>query len=1141
MTIKNTFQIFHISDLHIKDSEEDKFDRRVVLDPLIERVKEDRERGLRPEIVVVTGDVAFQGIESEYKLAKKFFSDLLGAMGLPNERLFIVPGNHDVNRNKYPKSFGIPVYKTMSDLNKEIEDKDDRSFLLKGMEDYFTFIEDNYAHLKSMHHRLVPFVHVHEADCGKRIGLVGLNSAWMCRKSPDERKIAIGEFQVKTAMEELEKKGKVDLKISLFHHPLTWLWPDERDISRRYLNGTVLLSGHLHDSVGGYFHDQDGEIHQFMVGGAYIGSDSDWPCRYQYITFDWDKGKLRVDYRKFVKNRRIWCVESEKGKDGKAVFDMPGTGKKPTPEPPRITSSDEDEIFKPYLQAALNEHRHLPTQGFETTLRIPIELERVYINMHAKIHAREFGFNLDGKKRMQEEMCLEDLPALDMKAAFEAADRFNTKDMVILGDPGSGKTTLLKYILVMLVKGEGREKLGIGPDIIPFFASLRELKDLEAEEFLDFIKRCCCLKDHLVPDDYLKSVLAKGRGIMLLDGLDEVASEDKRIKTCKWIEKARKVLPYTRFVMTSRYGGYLGKSRLEGNLLELSIRNFTPEETREFLVRWFEAVEVALHPGDDENKLRKKGVDEALVLVETIEKAEHLVKLAINPLLLQIIALVHRDRGRLPQRRVELYEECTNVLLEKWDMAKGLDVLLTAHEARNILQPLALWLHEVDERRSAPLDEIRKVIEDPLEDIGKQDIDSEALLTNIRDRSGIFMGYSGTDYGFTHLSFQEYLAAEQIRNKRAIDTLISNYGNRWWKEVIRLCLALDNPSVIEEFMEKLIPTDKFKKEISLAADALADAVSKPSRPFITALHNTELAPETRSNVIRLLRGISSKKVVQALKEVVIDKDLKIARPAFEALEFLGATEGIIKPAEEIPKRIRTAIDDSDMVLVPAGPFLYGSREDDPEAYSDEKPQRVIDLPAFYIDVFPVTNKQYCEFLNQKRPDNDTLAKWINLTGSYSAEKCRITKGFNGYIVEKGQERHPVIYVSWHGAETYAMWTGKQLPSEEEWEKAARGTEGAKYPWGNEFDSSLCNTQESGIGKTSQVDKFPKGRSPFGCFDMAGNVWEWINSWYDEEEKRKVLRGGSGDFDRGYARCATRTGVVQGLRSDSVGFRCARTL
>lgn len=1140
MTIKNTFQLLHISDLHIKDSEEDKFDQGVVLDPLIKRVKEDRENGLRPEIIVVTGDVAFQGIESEYKLAKEFFSDLLGTMELPDKRLFIVPGNHDVNRKKYPKSVGIPVYETMSELNKEIEDEDDRSFLLGGMEDYFAFIEDNYAYLKSMHDRLVPFVHVHEADCDKRIGIVGLNSAWMCRKSQDKVKIAIGEFQVKTAMEELERQGKVDLQISLFHHPLNWLWPEDSDISRSYLNRTVVLSGHLHNSTGGYFHDQDGEIYQFIAGGAYIGSDSDWPCRYQHITFDWDESKLCVNYRKFAKQRRIWCMESEKGKDGEAVFDMPGTGKKPTPGHPRTTPGDVDEVFKPYLQAALNEHRHLPTQGFETTLRVPIELERVYINMRAKIHAREFELNLDGKKRMQEKMGLGNLPALDIKAAFETADRFKTKDMVILGDPGSGKTTLLKYILVMLVKGEGREKLGIIPDIIPFFAPLRELRDPEAEGFLDFIKKCCCLRDHSVPDDYLKSVFAKGRGIMLLDGLDEVASEDKRIKTCKWIEKARKVLPYTRFVMTSRYGGYLGKSRLEGNLLELSIRDFTPAEVREFLIRWFEAVEVALHPEGDENKLRKKGGDEALILVEKIEKAEHLVKLAVNPLLLQIIALVHRDRGRLPQRRVELYEECTNVLLEKWDMAKGLDVLLTAHEARNILQPLALWLHEVDERRSAPLDEIRKVIEDPLEDIGKQDIDSKALLTNIRDRSGIFMGYSGTDYGFTHLSFQEYLAAEQIRNKGAIDTLLSNYGNRWWKEVILLCLALDNPSVIEEFMEKLIPMDNFKKEITLAADALADAVSKPSKPFITALHNTELASDTRSNVIRLLKGISSKKVVHALKEVVIDKDLKIARSAFEALEFLGAAEGIIKPAEEVTYSLKTAIEASDMVLVPAGPFLYGSREDDQDARSNEKPQRVIDLPAFYMDVFPVMNKQYCEFLNQKRPDNKTLAKWIELTGSFGREKCRIAKKLNLYTVENGRESHPVIYVSWRGAEAYAMWAGKRLPSEEEWEKAARGTEGAKHPWGNEFDGSLCNTQKSGIVGTSQVDKFPEGRSPFGCFDMSGNVWEWTDSWYGKKEIYRVLRGGSWDNNRDNARCANREWDIPEIRYDLIGFRCART-
>ncbi|MCP4689861.1 MAG: hypothetical protein GY859_17545, partial [Desulfobacterales bacterium] len=232
----------------------------------------------------------------------------------------------------------------------------------------------------------------------------------------------------------------------------------------------------------------------------------------------------------------------------------------------------------------------------------------------------------------------------------------------------------------------------------------------------------------------------------------------------QWIDEARKTLVNTRFLLTSRFAGYMGKSRLSGNTLELSIQDFTPEEAEAFLIRWFETVEVSLHPGQDEIQWQEKGREEARKLVERIRQSKHIQKLAVNPLLLQIIALVHRDRGTLPQRRVELYDECTNVLLEKWDMAKGLDVLLTAREARQILQPLALWLHEEDQRRSAPLETILEVVKNPLEGMGKFDISPKELLLNIRDRSGIFMGYSETEYGFTHLSFQEYLAAEQIRN-----------------------------------------------------------------------------------------------------------------------------------------------------------------------------------------------------------------------------------------------------------------------------------------------------------------------------------------------------------------------------------------
>jgi len=323
-----TFQILHISDLHINDAKEDKFDRSVVLEPLIKRVKEDQDKNnFHPEIIVVTGDIAFKGIKAEYDLAKVFFDDLLAALDLENNRLFVVPGNHDVNRKEYGPT-EVMRYKNMRDLNEELENY--RENLLKGMVDYFDFTETHLAHLKSIHGhgRLVPFVNTFDAKCGKRIGLVGLNSAWMCRKSHDKETIAIGEFQVNTAMKELKKKEKIDLQVVLFHHPLDWLWPPDRTLCRKkYLDNSILLSGHLHDVAGSYLNDLNGSIYQFQAGGAYLGTESDWPGRFHYITIDWGANKIRLDFRRLVKGQRRWIKDDERGDDGHKVFKMIGRGK----------------------------------------------------------------------------------------------------------------------------------------------------------------------------------------------------------------------------------------------------------------------------------------------------------------------------------------------------------------------------------------------------------------------------------------------------------------------------------------------------------------------------------------------------------------------------------------------------------------------------------------------------------------------------------------------------------------------------------------------------------------------------------------------------------------------------------------------
>ncbi len=1141
------FQLLHLSGLGNRDDRGGSITRSNQLDQLIARVQEDRRRGMCPDIVVVSGNVAEEGTEGEYEAARIFFDNLLAALNVEQDRLFIVPGSHDVNQKKY-RPTDIPAYDTVRDLNAELSNEVYRNDLFKGLAEYFDFAQGYLPHLNKLQGNLVPFVNTIEQTAPlKRIALVGLNSAWMCRRSIGDRSIAIGEHQVKIAMEVLRNAGDIDLQVVIFHHPLSSLWLADRTICKSYLHGSVVLCGNLHDAGSAYFHDFDGSIYQFATGNATVDSSSPWPGRFQYVTFDWEAREIRLDLRTYVSEQRKWVVDAAAGEDGRKViplyethYEAAGAEREEAAEKEPQWSA-EDENIRHYTQWAAKKHRCLSVQGVEATFHHPIEIKRVYVNLYAHMACQDqSGAWIDGEGEMEGSEGSA-LPTVDIQGAFAALEHLKIKDMVILGAPGSGKTTLLKYLLMSIIDGEGEQELGLDSSIIPFFSSLKELKNPEDESFADFMRRECQLDTFSISDASFREMLDTGRAIILLDGLDEVVGEDARLKTCQWIESARREFPRTRFVITSRFGGYSGKCRLKGDCLEISLRDFSLEDVETFLVNWFETVEALLHPADDEEWCRSRGREKALVLFNTVMRLDGLVELAVNPLLLQIIALVHRDRaGALPPRRVELYEECLNVLLEKWDAAKELDVLLTAREARQVLQPLALWFHEDEQPRYAPLADIAKIVKEPLERIGKTDIAPERLLQDFDDRSGIITAFKETDYGFSYLSFQEYLAAVEIRNSRRIELLLEKYGQKRWDEVILLSLALNNPSIFEEFLEQLIPTNAFLEETGLVLDALQDSVVKPIKPLVHAVMNDMLALEARYNALRALKHIGGPRAIDTLKTCVSSEDMTLARLAFEALESLGAAAGVGRPEkQEAPKHIVSAEAAEIDVLIPAGPFLFGSGEDDNLARSDEKPQRSVNLPDYYIDLFPVTNDQYCQFLNAALPGEDSLREWIDLDGEFMRERCRVRKRKGKYGCERGYERHPVIYVSWYGANEYATWAGKRLPTEQEWEKASRGIDGLIYPWGDTFDKMLCNTKESGINGTSAVDRFLKGRSPYGCYDMAGNVWEWTSSYFDEDEERMAVRGGSWLLNYALARCAARVRTLPYDWYLSLGFRCAR--
>ena len=221
-----------------------------------------------------------------------------------------------------------------------------------------------------------------------------------------------------------------------------------------------------------------------------------------------------------------------------------------------------------------------------------------------------------------------------------------------------------------------------------------------------------------------------------------------------------------------------------------------------------------------------------------------------------------------------------------------------------------------------------------------------------------------------------------------------------------------------------------------------------------------------------------------------------------------------------------------MIYVHPGQFIMGEANN----------IRITSLKeGFFIDKYPITNAQFCAFLNERGNQQEGGTEWIDLEGSCEDERCRIRKDGDGFVVESGFEDHPVIYVSWYGASAYAQWAGKRLPVEEEWEKAARGIDGRVYPWGNEFDKGKCNTDESKIGHTTPVKEYKEGRSPYGCLDMAGNVLDWTDSWYDKDKNTRVLRGGSWYYIAEGARCANRFRNNPKSGFNIIGFRCARTL
>ncbi len=830
--------------------------------------------------------------------------------------------------------------------------------------------------------------------------------------------------------------------------------------------------------------------------------------------------------------------------DGNVIADTvnvtaaPGRDERAAGEP-RPAAADLARARETYLGHLRDRYRYLDMKGLGVADRVPLRLplRRLFVPLMARPELPA-GDTWDLEARMAgRRLSEEDAERLGRRLGKPRQVLELVREhpgLVILGDPGSGKTTFLKYLALSFAAGEGSE-LGLGerlPVLVPLsgFANALAAGEVRLD---DFVRGWVDSRgaDPAV-GELLDAELRAGRALLLLDGLDEVREAALRQTVVRAVADFFSFhrAAGNKFVLTSRIVGYREVRTLSEGLAECTLVDFGDDEISAFVGQWTAALErEAL--GETE-AAAADAERERQDLLAAISRNPGVRRLAANPLLLTILALMKRQGVSLPERRVELYEQYVKTLLQSWNRARGLgrppECDLDVVETVRILAPLALWMHEVDPGlglvKLADLEaELRRIYQQR----GAADPDAAArvLLADAREWAGLVLERGPGQWGFIHLTFEEYLAAVAIAleaqgNPRAmLHRLAPHLGEPAWREVGLLLIAYVG----------------LVQQLDAVAGGLVEALARerPGPPGEAVVLAGDAILEVGATGV----GAGSREVVtSALVETMQSVDVPnvLRRRAGLALGRLGW----------VPEDLDA------FVGVAAGPFLFGGK----------KEERRIAEP-FWIGKYPVTNLQYARFVDDGGYGRREL--WSGEGWAWRKKEDR-----KGPFMRNEESENPIFpraAVTLYEAEAYCRWLAAsserfrfegdvrpegaarlagRLPTDEEWERAARGTDGREYPWGGAFDVALANTKESGeegksgIGTTA-VCTFVEGASAAGAFDMSGNIWEWTGTQH--EGKYYLLCGGAYYHNKGSARCAARGGSGPGGFGGGVGFRVLLSL
>jgi formylglycine-generating enzyme required for sulfatase activity/energy-coupling factor transporter ATP-binding protein EcfA2 len=833
-----------------------------------------------------------------------------------------------------------------------------------------------------------------------------------------------------------------------------------------------------------------------------------------------------------------------------------------------------ESLQRSYLSHLLQQTKHLPLEcvdpkAAEEAACRQLQLSAVYTALMTET-TQENRLEMTPRK-----------PVGEKTRRLSALEMLNKeKYLVLLGDPGSGKSTFVNFVATCLAgellgsgeaniavmtapvaldedmeKTDGDEKVlpqawNIG-QILPVRVVLRDLaarglpspgEHVSVDTLWWFIQ--AELGATLAEDygSHLKKILREKGGLILLDGLDEVPDANKRrLQVKQAVQGFAALFPKCRMLVTSRTYAYQYKEwKLEGFAASV-LSDFTFPQIQRFVNKWYE--NYALMRGVS----REDAKGRALELATTIKRTERLRELAVRPILLTLMASLHAWRGgSLPEKREALYADAVELLLYRWEgpkIGRGPDgkvivkqpslsewLKLDREMVRTRLDQLAYEIHRDQPKLTGTAD----IAEDRLvAALMKADRDPDRkyrrLVEYLSDRSGIIAPKCEAVYSFPHRTFQEYLAACYLSDEGFPEKLarLSKADPQRWREVVLLAGAKVSRGTIAAvwiLAEELCWTSPPENKTETAENTESWGALLAAQTLLECDRNGIESPSARNK--------PKLETIRRWLTAIVEQDrlppLERGR-AGEALAVLGDDRDL-----------------EELIHISAGPFWMGD-----DANSDAEPCHELHLPAYKIGRFPVTNGRYRRFAEK------TGRKWY-LDAGQRVEKATC----------------PVTDITWYDACAYCRWITDlwrqerritmsevvHLPSEAQWEKAARGEDRRIYPWGDKWDSTRCNSDELGLGQTTPVGIFPQGRSPYGCLDMAGNVWEWTRSlwgkdWeepefkypYDPSDGReddnaaaeilRVLRGGSWLGSRYGARCSYRFRLNPSDRTD-LGFRVA---